>query len=322
MAFDGTFMLNKDAFVYEKYNFSIAKVVDARFNKQKPTGFYYEGLLNKIQTVGNDTISSELERFFLKHHKSFYEPTKIILVINQINLIEILNGNTDDFEITLAFDYYRITENMAKLEYSQYLKFDKSAGLNKASGLNKIFSEAMAAAFLQFKNQIMYYKPLEFTAQQTEDLVKRLNSLPVKRIESANGNDGLYFNIGQLIRNAPVLTSNYKIINDSALINFQPVLIDCKSYLVKKAFAFIKNNQLYIYISDGKYLPAVVEADGRIFLKEIYYKKKENIFNNKTLANLRAFSPLLRTIKIIKDVTADSDQLKIQVDEETGQLKF
>lgn len=322
LAFDATFMLNKDAFVYEKYNFSITNVIDARPDKQKAIGFYYSGLLNKKLSAGNDSLDKELLRYFLKYPKSFYDPTKMMLVINQINLIEIVSGNVDDFELTLAFDYYRKTENTAKLEYSQYLKFYKSAGLNKPNGINKAFSEAMAAAFLQFKNQIMYYKPLEFTALLTEDLEKKLNTNIIKRLDQTNANDGLYFNINQLMKNAPVVTSNYKIVNDSTLINFHPIVIDSKTYLVKKVFAFVKNGQLYIHISDGIYLPAVIEADGKIVLKDIYFKRKEKMLNNTSLAGLRPFFPLVALIRDINDLSGRTEILKVYVDEETGELKI
>jgi len=322
LAFDATFMLNKDAFVYEKYNFSIAKVIDGRPDKQKAIGIYYQGLLNKKLLVGNDSIDKELARYFLKYPKSFYEPTKIILVINQINLIEILNKRIDDFELTLAFDYYRITGNTAKLEYSQYLKYYRGAGTYKPDDISKLFSTTMAAAFLQFKNQIMYYKPLEFTALQTEDLVKRLNSKIIRRIDSTNANDGLYFNIHQLIKNAPVVTSNYKIVSDSALLNNQAVEIDSKTYLVKKVFAFVKSGRLYIYMSDGIYLPAVIEADGKIGLKDIYYKEKDKMFNNSAIAGLRALVPVLAIISDIANLSGKTEKVKVYVDQETGGLKL
>lgn len=323
LAFDASFMLNKDAFVYEKYNFSISKVVDARPDKQKAIGIYYKGLLlNKKFLVGNDSIDKEMERYFLKYPKSFYQSTKIILVINQINLIEIINKNADDFELTLALDYYRVTENTAKLEYSQYLKYDRGAGMNKPDDINKLFSTAMAAAFLQFKNQVMYYKPLEFTALQTEDLVKKLSSKIVWRIDSTNANDGLYFNIHQLIKNAPVVTSNYNIVSDSALLNNQVVAIDSKTYLVKKVFAFVKSGRIYIYMGDGIYLPAIVEADGRIALKDLYYKGKEKMFNKSSLAALRIFFPLLAVISDVNDLSGKGETVKVYVDEETGELKI
>ncbi|MBA3682224.1 MAG: hypothetical protein H0W73_13860 [Bacteroidetes bacterium] len=322
-AFDATFMLNKDAFVYDKYNFSIVKVIDARIDKQKPIGIYYNGLLsNKKQTVGNDSINKELERHFLKYPKSFYEPTKIILVINQINLIEILNKRIDDLELTLAFDYYRVNENTAKLEYSQYLKYDKGAGTFKPDDINKLFSSAVAAAFLQFKNQIMYYKPLEFTALHTEELEKKLNSKIIRRIDSANANDGLYFNIHQLIKNAPVVTSNYKIVSDSALLNNQAVAVDSKTYLVKKVFAFVKNSQLYIYMGEGIYLPAIIEGDGKIMLKDVYYKEKEKKFNNPFITGLKVFVPVLAIISDINDLSKNREEVKVYIDEETGQLKI
>lgn len=322
-AFDATFMLNKDAFVYEKYNFSIAKVIDARTDKQKAIGVYYEGLLtNKKRLAGNDSIDKELQRYFLKYPKSFYEPTKIVLVINQINLIEIIDKNADDFELTLALDYYRVTETTVKLEYSQYLKYDRSTGINKPDGISKLFSTAMAAAFLQFKNQVMYYKPLEFTPMQTEDLVKRLNSKMIRRIDSSNANDGLYFNINQLIKNAPVVTSNYKIVNDSALSNNLPVTIDSKSYLVKKVFAFVKNGHLYIYMGDGIYLPAIIETDGKISLKDIYYREKEKRFNNPLLTGLKVFSPIFAIISDLTAASAKKEGVKVYVDEETGELKI
>ncbi len=321
--FDATFMLNKDAFVYEKYNFSIVKVIDARIDKQKPIGIYYPGLLsNKKQTIGNDSIDKELERFFFKYPKSFYEPTKIILVINQINLIEAIDKTNDDLELSLAFDYYRVIENTAKLEYSQYLKYNRSAGVNKPENISKLFSTAVAAAFLQFKNQIMYYKPLEFTALQTEDLVKKLNTKVIRRIDSVNANDGLYFNIQQLIKNAPAVTSNYKIVNDSALLNNKAVVIDSKTYLVKKVFAFVKSSQLYIYIGEGIYLPAIVEASGKIAIKDFYYEGKDKMFNNAPLAGLWPFFPLIALIEDINDLTRKTQKIKIYIDEETGQLKI
>lgn len=323
LAFDATFMLNKDAFVYEKYNFSIAKVIDARPDKQKPIGIYYEGILSKKKAfVGNDSIDKELMQYFSKYPKSFYEPTKIILVINQINLIEIINKRTDDLEITLAFDYYRITENTAKLEYSQYLKYDRGVGDFAPDDINTLFSSAMATAFLQFKNQIMYYKPIEFTALQTEDLVKRLNSKVIRRIDSSNANDGLYFNIHQLIKNAPVVTSNYKIISDSALLSNKAVTIDSKNYIVKKVFAFVKNGQLYIYMGDGIYLPAIFEADGKIALKDLFYGGKEKMFNKTSLAGLRSFFPLLALISDLNDLSGKDKMIKVYVDEETGELKI
>jgi hypothetical protein len=124
------------------------------------------------------------------------------------------------------------------------------------------------------------------------------------------------------MKNAPVVTSNYKIVNDSALLNSHPIVIDSKTYLVKKVFAFVKNNQLYIHISDGIYLPAVIEADGKIVLKDVYFKRKEKILNNTALAGLRPFFPLVALISDISDLSGRTEILKVYVDEETGELKI
>jgi len=322
-AFDATFMLNKDAFVYEKYNFSIVKVIDARGDKQKPIGIYHPGLLStKKQTVGNDSIASELQRYFAKYPKSFHESARIILVINQINLIEAIDKKNDDLELTLAFDYYRVTENTAKLEYSQYFKQNRSAGMNKPESINKLFSTAMTAAFLQFKNQIMYYKPLESGSIQITELENKLSGKVVRRIERSNANNGLYFNIHQLIKNAPALSSNYNIISDSALANNQPVQIDSKTYLVKKVFAFVKEGRIYIYIGEGIYVPAIIEEDGKISIMDFYYDGKEDKFNKAPLAGLWPYFPLAALINDIKGLSDKTGKIKVYIDEETGELKI
>lgn len=319
-AFDVNLMINKNTFVYEKYNFSVTNVIDARINQKNAVGYYYGGLLNKKLSVGNDSLDKELIRFFNKYSKSFYEPTKIILVINQLNLTEIKFKNADDFEFTLAFDYYRVVGNTARLEYSQFIKFDKGAGTIKENSIAKGFSEAMAFAFLQFKNQLMYYKPLVFTPLLLEDLKVKLTEKLTKRICEAKINEGLYFNINQLLKNAPVISSGCTISNDSTLLSGKTTSINCNSYLVKKAFAIVKNEQLYLYISDGVYLPAEIESNGDIYLKDLYYKRKNNVFSNGLLGGLRGFSPLLALASDITELSQKGELIKIQLDETSGVL--
>lgn len=322
-AFDVKLMISKNAFVYEKYNFSIVKVIDARISPSTPTGFFFQGALIKKFSVGNDSLDKELAGYFKKNQKSFHEPTtKMILVINQLNLTEIRYKNIDDFEFTLAFDYYRVVDNTAKLEYSQFIKYDKGAGINKENSIVKGFSEAMAFAFLQFKNQIMYYKPLAFTPILTEDLTSSLTRKLVKRIVGVQLNDGIFFNINQLLKNAPVITSGYSLAKDSALQKAQPVTIECKTYLAKKAFALVEKQQLYIYISDGIYLPGEIDDNGSIFLKDLYYKKKYNVLNTSWVYGLRAFIPLLALASDISEFVPKGELIKVQIDDQTGQLRL
>lgn len=320
--FDVKLMISKNAFVYEKYNFSVVKVIDGRISPSTPTGFFFKGLLDKKLSVGNDSLDKELTRYFNKYQKSFYEPTKIILVVNQLNLSEIRYKNIDDFEFTLAFDYYRVVDNLVKLEYSQYIKYDKGAGIDKEKSIEKGFSEAMAFAFLQFKNQIMYYKPLAYTPMLIEDLSNILARKQIKRIGDSKLVEGIFFNINQLLKNAPVITAEYNLVNDSALQKSKPVTIICKSYLVKKAYALVEKQQLYIYISDGIYLPAEIDSSGNIFLKDLYYKKKNNIFNNSLIAGLRGFIPLLALASDISELAQKGESTKVQIDDQTGQLRL
>jgi hypothetical protein len=317
-AFDVNLALDKNAFVYEKYNFCIVDVIDARINKEVPSGFFYQGLLNKKHTVGNDSLSKSLVRYLNKHTKPFYESTKIILVINQLNITEIVSNNIDDFEFTIGFDYYRVTDNSAKLEYSQYLRYYKGAGLNKENAINKGFSETFAAAFLQFKNQLMYYKPPVFTPVNITDLYNKLTE-PINPSSTSQITDGVYFNIAQLLKNAPALVSGYTV-KDSALFSAQPAVIDSKTYLVKKAFAIVKSGQLFLHLSDGIYLPATVESDGTISLKDLYYQKKKNIFNNSAITGLKGYFSLLAIASDIANLAEKGELVKIKLDTQTGTL--
>lgn len=312
--FDYTVKLDKNAFVYQKYNFYIQDVYDCRLVPKKPIGIL-KGDLSKEKIVGNSTLADDLKTFFSKDTSSFSKSTRIILVINQLNLLSC----DMDFGFTLGLDYYKIKGDSAVLVYSQFTKQSEDQKLNTQKYLNKTFSKALEMAFLDFKNQLWYYKALNSEAVKISELEKIIRARLSPDFNTQIMKDGIYTNINQLRLNQPVVTSGYILRSDTSLKQRRPTYIKNTSLLIKKAFSIVRKGQIYIYFNNNTYYPASLDSSGSMFLKKVYLPSDDREFHSTASSN---YLDLLFVLLSALAYDPSKNFKDIKVDVETGGLSL
>lgn len=324
-AFDFKVSLNKKTFEDESFDFLIQKVVDARLNKQKPIGTVMVSF-SLSNTVGNDSLGYEMNNFFNGKPEMFDAKTKIIIVINQLNIRYIrekadTTGKKAELEFSIAIDYYLEGGKTCGLLYQQFFKFKKSTSNTKITkDINKGFSETIKSALIDFKKQLKINKKEKGIRRQcnTDSLFQFLANKPEQVVTNQNIKDGLYFSCKDLYLNNPGAISNYSF-TDSTGLGQRPLIVKVPDYILERVYAIVKDKRIYIYIGGGNYKEALLEEDGKLFFADI----TSAIISNDTKASsvpIGVLSSLASTIK--QAGTAITTPPDVILDYETGDLVF
>jgi hypothetical protein len=268
--FEHSIGLRDDAFIGYKYNFSIVKVIDGRLNKKKPVGEFLWGFDFKSKPVGNDSLGIQMDAFFKNHTSSFDTSTKIILVINQLNLRKTGGGKDESIEISLSLDYYKITGNSCVLLYKHYCKHRESVkGIFKASkAIDVSFSETVRLSFDNVENQIIKHGAMSSQEIDVASFYHSFDSVPKQVINTQNMKDGIYFSIKDVFLNQPGLTAE-NFFPDTAFLGKKPVSLLSPNYLIARAYAVIRFKRIFIYIRDDYYKEAILSEDGKLFFPDV-----------------------------------------------------
>ena len=258
-----------------KFNFSIVKVIDGRLNKQKPIGSLTAGFSFNKETVGNDSLGEQMTLFFKNKPNIFDASTKVILIINQLNLRYIrgtneMGGKKEELEVLISLDYYLAGEKTSGLLYQQYYKHRENVTFvaKVSKGINVAVSEALINAMTDFKNQINENKVIVRKEFSNDSLFQFFANKPTQVITNQNINDGIYFSIKDLYLNKPGVVNNYYF-NDSTAIGQKSISVKSTGYKLDRVYAIVKSKRLFIYIGGGNYKEALLSDDGKLFFPDI-----------------------------------------------------
>jgi hypothetical protein len=273
-AFDYTFGLREKNFNDIKYNFTLVKVVDARLNKQKPIGSLMTGFALHNETVGNDSLEEQMNLFFKNRPEIFEQATKVIMVINQLNLRYIkerndATGKKEELELSIAIDYYLSGDKTCGLLYQQFFKFRESIAttISTRKGLDVAFSETIKGALKDFKKQLDTYKPLVRKEYAADSLFQSFSNKPAQVVSNQNIKDGLYFSCKDIYLNKPGVLSNYAL-SDSLGLG-RVVIVKSSDYVVDRVYTIVKAKKIYVYIGGGKYKEALLNDEGKLFFPDV-----------------------------------------------------
>lgn len=266
--FEHTIMLQKDAFEESKYKFSIVEVIDGRLNKQKPSGYFCKDFSTTKELIGNDSLAEQLNLFFKNNRLPFDTSTKIILVINQVNIGESRAKDYDDFIIKLSLDYYKVNGEKCALYFQQFTVFKGSVKMSKRKAVNRVFTNAMTAAFSEFGNQLQRFKTISETEINISELRSSLAVKPPQQVSATNIKDGLYFSLKDLYLNNPSPYKDYLLADTNAL-NKDVVSFASKNYYLKTVYSIVRKGRIYIYIHNYFYKEAFLSEDGKLFFEDV-----------------------------------------------------
>ncbi len=269
LAFDYKIALQEKTFEDENFNFFIQKVIDARLNKQKPIGVLMAGFSLNKETVGNDSLGEQMTALFAKKPEMFNAATKVIMVINQLNLryIKSADGKKIELEYTIAIDYYQAGDKSCGLLYQQFFKFKtnvKSAD-KIIRDINKGFSETIKGALTDFKKQLKTNKVVVRKEFDTGMLLQSLENKPAQILSNQNIKDGLYFSCKDLYLNNPGILDSYSF-TDTMGIGRNPLIVKAPGYIMERVYAIVRDKRIFIYAGGGNYKAALLGDDGRLVI--------------------------------------------------------
>ncbi|MGZ3865212.1 MAG: hypothetical protein ACXVC6_03850 [Bacteroidia bacterium] len=317
--------LNKGVFQDLKFKFSVVSFLDGRLNTEKPSGYYFDKLNNKRETIGVDSLSKELNSFFAKS-ASFDSSNKFILVLNQLNYKE-TEYKVHYFDLTIAIDYYKVAGNKCVLFYRQYYNYFDKSGFERVKVLNDHFSVTLIKAFREFEDQLRLFKVISTDIYDTTNLISSLKGKPSREITNQNLKEGLYFNVKELYLNQPGYTSEY-FMSDTSNLGDESISLMAKDYLLNQVYAIVLHKKMYINIGNGFYTYAEINNNGDLILK-VDMRKIKNTNSKIPAAEITSWimvgaaAPLLQ-YAMVRSATANSrkvkDRMSLKIDFETGQL--
>lgn len=326
LAFDYKIGILEKTFEDESFNFFIQKVVDARLNKQKSIGLVVTGFSTDSKTVGNDSLDYQMNTVFGKKPEIFNAATKVIMVINQLNLRYInattdVSGKEEAIEFSIAIDYYLKEGKTCGLLYQQFFKFKENVkSVNKiAKDINKGFSETIKKALKDFEKQLKTNKAVVRKEFNADSLLQFLSTHPNQVITNQNVKDGLYFSCKDLYLNNPGVIDKYSF-TDSTELGQRPLIVSSPGYVMERVYAIVREKRIFIYLGGGNYKEAVLSADGKLFFPDV---TSATISTDAKIASMafRSFgligSLISSAIKQSATTTATSD---ILIDFEIGDL--
>ena len=308
LAFDYKVSINEKSFEDESFNFFVQKVIDARLNKQKPIGALVAGFSLNKQTVGNDSLDYEMNALFARKPEIFNASTKVIMVINQLNLryIKSADGKKTDLEFSVAIDYYLAEAKTYGLLYQQFFKYKvntKSAD-KITRDINKGFSETIKNALTDFKKQLNTNKAVVRKECNTDSLIQFLTGKPEQMVTKQVIKDGLYFSCKDLYLNNPGVVSNY-FFTDSTGLGQRPLIVRASGYIMERVYAIVRAKKIFVYTGGGNYKEALLGDDGKLFIPGIT-SATLSVDVKEGSANIGLLNSLPAIPSLAKATTADS----------------
>jgi hypothetical protein len=259
--------LDKNFFNYFNYYFAVDSIIDARTNSEKKELGYYLHQTTRRSLRCDSLTEGILEG--IRDHKSFHPTRKVVIVLNQIYIRESTGNSGNDYELTLSLDYLVKQSGGYQLSYRQFYVYRMANGLrpnNKREVvINELLTKGLANAFLDYKNQTGYYKPIsgKIIPASVVNFVYSNSTVPPQAGQRRNG---VYFSYRDLLYNRPDTVVKYPLPGLDAFKTAN-IILKPVSYIGARVFAVVKDNTIFVHTCDGYYSEAKISPLGLDFYK-------------------------------------------------------